>query len=161
MNERRGPSPILAAGLLLVVAALGLLGGIALDRTVLRHHGPHGEWFGRTGILGSPNREFRGHVRERITEHMAEELDLSDRQREELSDVLDRQEGRLAKAMAETRPRLHQILEDTHREIRAILTPEQQKRFEETWMARRARHPILLHGPSDSAEGSTEESATD
>ncbi|HKY59926.1 MAG TPA: Spy/CpxP family protein refolding chaperone [Gemmatimonadota bacterium] len=152
MNERRGPSPVLAAGLLLVVAAIGVLGGIALDRTVLRHHGPPGGWIGRHGPHGPPNREFRGHVRDRIAEHLGDELELSAGQREELSAVLERQEARLAEAMAETRPRLHQILEDTHREILAILTPEQRERFEESWMTRRGRHPILWHEPADTAE---------
>jgi Spy/CpxP family protein refolding chaperone len=92
---------------------------------------------------------------------MADELDLSAAQREELSAVLERQESRLAEAMAEARPRLQQILEDTHREIRAILTPEQQERFDRTWMASRARHRLLLHGPSDSTDGFTEEGAAD
>ena len=161
MNERRGPSPVLAAGLLIVVALVGLLGGIVLDRTVLRHHEPPGAWIGRPGPHGPPGREFRGHVRERIAGHMADELDLSAAQREELSAVLERQESRLAEAMAEARPRLQEILEDTHREIRAILTPEQQERFDRTWMASRARHRLLLHGPSDSADGFIEEGAAD
>jgi hypothetical protein len=41
MNERRGPSRLLAAALIVLVAGLGVLGGIVLDRTVLRHPGPH------------------------------------------------------------------------------------------------------------------------
>lgn len=152
MNDRRGPSPILAAGLLVVVAVVGVLGGIVLDRTVLRPHGPPG-WIGHPGLHGPPHREFRGHVRERIAEHMADELDLSASQREEVAAVLERQEARLAEAMAETRPRLQEMLEETHRELLAILTPEQQERFERTWMARRARHPGLWHGGPDTAEG--------
>lgn len=160
MSDRRGPSPVLAAALLLVVALVGLLGGIVLDRTLLRHHGPPG-WIGRPGLHDPPHHGFRGHVRERIAEHMADELDLSASQREELEVVLERQEARLAEAMAETRPRLQEMLEETHREILAILTPEQRERFEESWLARRARHPVLWHGPSDSADGIPEEGAAD
>ena len=152
MNERRGPSPVLAAALLLVVALVGVLGGIVLDRTVLRHDGPPG-WPGRPGPHGPSDHEIRGRVLERITASLADELELTPGQREEISAVLERHEARLAEAMAVSRPRLQEILEETHREMLAILTPEQRERFERTWMARHGRHRALWHGPADSARG--------
>lgn len=163
MNGSRGPSRILAAGILLLVAGLGLLGGVVLDRAVLRHHGARSgsEWIGhpgvaRPGLHGPPDRQLRSHLRERIAGRMAEDLDLSAGQREQLSVVLEGHEERLGEAMAETRPRIHQILEEAHREIGKILTPEQRERFEDMWTAHHGSHlPMLRPGRSDSLEEST------
>jgi hypothetical protein len=152
-NDRRGPSPILAAALLLVVAVVGVLGGIVLDRTVLRHDEPRHSWVKIRGLHGPPDHEIRGRVLERIGASLADELDLSESQREEISVVLERHEARLAEEMADSRPRLRQILEETHREMIAILTPEQRERLEEMWMERHGHGPPMfpLH-PRDSLE---------
>ena len=152
-GDRRGPSPVLAAGLLLVVAVVGVLGGIVLDRTVLRHDEPRHSWVKIRGVHGPPDHEIRGRVLERIVVKLADELDLSESQRQEISVVLERHDARLAEEMAESRPRIRQILEETHRDMLTILTPEQRERFEEIWMKRHGHGPPMfpLHG-RDSVE---------
>jgi Spy/CpxP family protein refolding chaperone len=149
MNGSRGPSPILAAVVLLLVGAVGVLGGVVLDRAVLRHRIDRG-WAAHGGLLGPPNRELRRHLRERIEAHMAEELDLSDSQREQVAIVLERQEERLAVVMGEARPQIDQILEETHRQLLEILTPEQRRQLDERWRAGGWRHRLLR---PDSARG--------
>lgn len=135
MNGSREPSRTLAGALLFLVAALGLLGGVLLDRAVLRPQGARAEWGPESALHGPPSRPIRASLGERIVNRMAEEFDLSTVQREQLESLLERQHDRLAAAMAETRPRLDRILQETHREIDAILTPEQRERFAEMWRA--------------------------
>ena len=144
-SDRRGPSPVLAVALLLVVAVVGVLGGIVLDRTVLRHDEPRHSWVRIRGLHGPPDHEIRGRVLERIMVKLADELDLSESQREEISVVLERHDARLAEEMADSRPRLRRILEETHREMIAILTPEQRERLEEMWKERHGHGPPMFH----------------
>jgi hypothetical protein len=136
MSETRGPSRILAAGLLVLVAALGILAGIVLDRTVLRPHGPSGMWAMHDGLHGPRHRASRNALREHLGEQIAADLDLSADQREELLLVLERHELRLARALADARPRLRQVIEEIHHEIRVILTPRQREHFDSMWMTR-------------------------
>ena len=144
-SDRRGPSPVLAVALLLVVAVVGVLGGIVLDRIVLRHDEPRHSWVRIRGLHGPPDHEIRGRVLERIMVKLADELDLSESQREEISVVLERHDARLAEEMADSRPRLRRILEETHREMIAILTPEQRERLEEMWKERHGHGPPMFH----------------
>ena len=139
MNGDRGSSRTLAAGLLVLVAALGVLGGIVLDRTILPHHTVHGDAAAFWGAERPPDRRVRNRVLQHITARMTEELELSADQRERLATVLERQEERLSEAMAEARPRIDEILNQTHRQIGEILSAEQRERFERMWM--------LHHGP--------------
>ena len=140
MSEIRGPSRILAAGLVVIVAALGILGGIVLDRTVLQPHGPSGMRAMHEGLDGPSNRVSRSELRQHVGDQIAADLDLSAAQREQLSLVLERHEGRLTLALADARPRLRRILEEMHQEIGAFLTPPQRERFESKWMARHRDH---------------------
>jgi hypothetical protein len=150
MSEIRGPSRILAAGLVVIVAALGILGGIVLDRTVLRPHGPSGTWAMHEGLHGPLNGVSRSELRQHVGDQIAADLDLSAAQREQLSLVLERHEGRLNLALADARPRLRRILEEIHQEIGAFLTPPQRERFESRWMARHRDH--FRMGAPDTSE---------
>ena len=155
MNGNRGHSPILAAALLLVVGTLGVLIGVVLDRTLLTHRADRA-WEPHMGLHGPPDREIRRHIHARILAHMADELDLTESQREQVGIVLERQGERLAVVMAEARPQIGQILEETHRQLREILTPEQREKLDEKWRARGRGHSLLwpnpVHGP-DSVQG--------
>lgn len=155
MSESRGPSRILAAGLLVIVATLGILGGIVLDRAVLRPPGPSGMWAMHEGLHGPSSRASRSELRQHLGDQIAADLDLSVAQREQLSLVLERHEGRLTLALADARPRLRRILEEIHQEIGAFLTPQQRERFENRWMARHRDHfpmlaPDTLEAPDTS-----------
>lgn len=164
MRQVRAPNRFLAAGLLILVAALGVLGGIVLDRMVLRPFGPgaSGVWAMHDGLHDPHNPASRSELREHLGELMGADLDLSDEQRRELSLILERHEKRLARALADTRPRLYRIVEEIHGEIQVILTPQQRERFERVWMS---RHRELFPGgqpdPPDPADPPDEEPATD
>ena len=58
-------------------------------------------------------------------------LDLSGAQRDEADEVLDRQEDRLEDYWEGRLPELQAILRESHAEIRQILTPEQQRVFDQ------------------------------
>lgn len=159
MNGTRGPSRLLAAVLLLLVGGVGVLGGVVLDRALLSHRADRA-WGAHMGLHGPPDRELRRHIRSRIEARIAQDLDLSESQREQVALVLERQEQRLAEVMGEARPRIGRILEETHRELLEILTPEQRQKLEERWRARGWRHRLVgPRGPDsldhpDSLEGS-------
>lgn len=136
MIQTGGPSRLLAAGLLALVAALGVLAGVILDRTVLRPNGSTGMWTMHDDLHGPGHPASRGELREHLGKQIAADLDLSADQRAELLLVLRRHEQRMARALADARPELRRIIEEIHEEIRAILTPQQRERFEHRWMAR-------------------------
>ena len=65
------------------------------------------------------------------------ELDLTPAQEEKVREITERHHGELEGVMRETFPRVRAINEQIEREVRAILTPEQQKRLDEL----KARRP--------------------
>jgi Spy/CpxP family protein refolding chaperone len=97
------------------VFALGVVFGAALSVILLhlhggmpmpfaRHGGPH------AGGLGSP---------EAVIEHMDHDLGLDAEQRQKVQAILE-----------SAHDSIHTTLEGTHREIRAVLRPDQQAKFD-------------------------------
>lgn len=58
-------------------------------------------------------------------------LGLSPEQERKASEIFDRHRPELESILRESYPRMRAVLDETHREVRALLTPEQQKRFDE------------------------------
>lgn len=108
--------------ILLVVVGVFLLGcvaGASVDSIYrLRRHGPDGPW-------GAGRRDSANEL-----EHMRRELGLNEQQTTEIRAILDQTGNDYRALRKEVRPRYDAIRQDAHARIRAVLTPEQQQRFD-------------------------------
>jgi Spy/CpxP family protein refolding chaperone len=110
MAETREPArPVRGTLPILGVFALGIVFGAALVLVLSHLHGPH-----RPGPHGEPE----GGMPPRI-ERMFRELDLDPAQEQKVREILERSHGRI-----------HETLDHAHEEIRALLRPEQQRKFD-------------------------------
>jgi Spy/CpxP family protein refolding chaperone len=115
-----------AALVLLSVAVVGLLAGVALDRSFLRANSsppPSDRWDHPTPDAGPAGRTH-------FVERFAEELGLTDQQRFRVDSVLSGQQTRMQEVQAVCRPRVREILAETHAGIDEVLTPRQRERME-------------------------------
>ena len=94
-----------------------------------------GIFYGRVQCF---NRRFdfrhREAFRERILDRMERGLSLSKEQREQVKTVLSNQREQFELLRKEIHPRFESIHNDTREKIRELLTPEQQKLFDEKQM---------------------------
>jgi hypothetical protein len=130
-----------AAALLVAVFIAGVLGGAAgaklLDRRPWRPEREHGIPFERMGgraawpggMEGGPDRF--GVAPMWLADRLAAQLDLSEEQREEVAAILEARQTRASAALAEMGPFLRAQLDSMNMEIRAVLAPDQQERFDE------------------------------
>lgn len=121
---------LLAVALLAVAFLVGVLGGIAADRWLLRP--PFGHRF---------EQRERGpaRMRQSFEVRLTKELDLSEDQRASVESLLAAQQNRTREIMRRVRPEIDSIATETRDELREILTPAQWSRFEE--MRRERRGP--------------------
>lgn len=99
------------------VFALGCLSGVALDGAY------------RLRAAAVP-REGGRHEKKDIFERMRSDLSLTDEQARQVKAVLDETRGEYRTLSAECRPRYDAIRQKGRERIRALLTPEQQQRFD-------------------------------
>lgn len=119
------------SGLLLVVLyALGLATGVGLTR-----------WLSAPG--GPPP-----HPRHGRPPQLVDELSLTPEQDRQVREIYARHNPRLEAILHENFPRIRAVQEEVERELRAILTPEQQRRLDEA-KARRRPGPPMTQGPLD------------
>ena len=111
------------------VFALGCLTGASLD-SAYRLRGVGSE--GREGRDGRRNKEH-------VFEQMKRDLSLSEQQATEIRAILDQTRNEYRALRAEVRPRYDALRQNSRTRIRALLTPEQQKRFDEKIAERDAR----------------------
>jgi Spy/CpxP family protein refolding chaperone len=110
------------------VFALGCLSGVALDGAYrLRAAGRD-----RTGEHGRRSGQD-------IFERMRSDLSLTDEQARQVKTVLDETRDEFRTLSAECRPRYDAIRQKGRERIRALLTPEQQQRFDAKVAERDAR----------------------
>jgi Spy/CpxP family protein refolding chaperone len=83
--------------------------------------------FGSPGGRGGPG---AGPPPEVLLERLTRDLDLTARQRAEIQTVLRSGRDRVEQLQREVRGRFDEEQHNLHAEIRKVLTPEQQKRFE-------------------------------
>ena len=102
---------VLAAIAIVITLVVGVVLGVVGDRLFLMIHPP------------------RRHSPQMIVRHLAYRLDLSDQQRQQLTEIVTRHEQRIAALHESTRPAVQQELEQANREIEQILTPEQREKF--------------------------------
>ena len=141
---------LLAVGVLLIVLAAGLIGGIALDRTVLRN---------RMADRGG----FRGEHRQaprRPSDMLGAELKLSEDQRVRIDTVIERQMRGYREVRKSTQPAIDSLMAQTKRGIDSILSPDQRVQLDAARAKREAefkkRFPngAPRGGPGDWGRGS-------
>jgi hypothetical protein len=106
--------------------ATGALVGAAGDRLLARDDddGRRPPRF----AFGAPHRPGEHVVGKRVL--LFEPLDLSEGQREGIEDILERRREQMEQSWRRIRPELGALVDSTHDEIRALLTPEQQRLFD-------------------------------
>jgi Spy/CpxP family protein refolding chaperone len=128
--SKRRNGPLLAILVLLLVAFVGGLAGVAMDRLVLLprmfggprfEHGP--------GHHPPRDRDFR--------RRFAHEIGLSEQQQTRIDSIMDQQGRELRAVRRQVQPQLDSIVVRTRRQLDSLLTPEQRKKAEEI----RRRHP--------------------
>ena len=82
----------------------------------------------RAGAARTEGRSRRGH--EEVFERMRRDLQLTDQQAAEVRRILEQTRGDYRALRAEARPRFDSIRQSARTRIRALLTPEQQQRFD-------------------------------
>lgn len=125
-----------AAALLLLTATLGVLAGIALDRTLLA---PPPTPVSAPAPDRPPGRRWHegmrhdesvpGGARHRYAERFARELDLTPEQQARIDSILQSQQERVRALRRESLPRFQEITRETRRAVEAVLTPEQREQI--------------------------------
>ena len=110
------------------VFTLGCLTGASLD-SVYRLRASDNERQGARGQRG----------KEKAFEEMKRDLNLNDQQATEIRAILDQTRNEYRVLRAEVRPRYDAIRQNARTRIRALLTPEQQQRFDVKVAERDAR----------------------
>jgi len=110
------------------VFALGCVTGAFLDSAYrLRGGAGRHEW--QRGPRGD----------DRMFERMKRDLSLSDQQATEIRAILDETSNGFRSLRTEVRPRYDALRQNSRTRIRALLTPEQQQRFDQKTAERDAR----------------------
>jgi len=104
--------------LLLVTFAVGVLGGMALERV-------------RTARRTPPPPVDRVRMGPGVMPPMFERLDLTAEQRERIDAILRQSRPLTDSVLQSSLPRLRAIRDSVRLQVRAVLTPEQQERFDE------------------------------
>jgi len=123
MNPFGSRPRLLATVLLIVAVAVGLLGGIALERGVLHPRG--------MATWGGHHHHRPGGLRWRFERQLTKELDLSPEQRRRVDSLLEAHENHSRALMRGVAPQLREVAGRAEAGLREILTPEQFRRFEE------------------------------
>jgi len=105
--------------ILLVAVAFvaGALIGFAGGRVYSIFHGP----------LRGRGPEF---MRGRIVSHLDHELSLTPQQHDQIAQIMDRHHKRMLELSGGIQPQMRQEIDTANREIEALLTPEQRKKFQ-------------------------------
>jgi protein CpxP len=102
-------------------AALSLAGLVYLEAKEPDEHGP------------GPKHEHHGpgpdHM-ENPFEHLSKDLNLTDDQKAKVQPIIDQTKPQLAAIHKEAMEKMHTLMESTGAQIRPLLTPEQQAKFD-------------------------------
>lgn len=110
---------LLAVGVLLVVALAGLIGGIALDRTLL----PQRQWEGRGGGAHSGPRQQGPR---RPSAMLGVDLKLTEEQAVRIDSLMERQIRGFREIRQSTQPAIDSLMAQTRRSMDSIITPGQR-----------------------------------
>jgi Spy/CpxP family protein refolding chaperone len=112
---------LLAVGVLVVVAFAGVIGGVALERTVLRPRA----WAERAAERG----ERRGAPR-RPSAMLPGDLKLSEEQAVRIDTLIERQMRGFREIRQSTQPAIDSLMAQTRRSMDSILTPAQRAQLD-------------------------------
>ena len=105
-----------------------------------------GWWAGRDLF---PRRWNRGELYQQMLEQFSDRLRLTPDQKRQVNTIFETKKAKMKALREEMRPRFELIRLETQRDLRRLLTPAQQKRFdrmEAEWQARlKKRHPEWVH----------------
>jgi hypothetical protein len=138
---------LLAVGVLVIVALAGMLGGVALERTVLRPH----RWAERAG----PGRGDRRAAPRRPSAMLPADLKLSEDQAVRIDTLIERQMRGFREIRKSTQPAIDSLMAQTKRSMDSILTPTQRTQLDSARARREAefkkRYPggTPNRGPGD------------
>jgi Spy/CpxP family protein refolding chaperone len=82
----------------------------------------------------------KGDFKERKVEHLDSKLDLTDEQKTRVESILESKHSQAKTIFEESRPKMEALRKSTDTEIRAILTPEQQVKFDKFALERQEKH---------------------
>ncbi|MCL7956903.1 MAG: hypothetical protein M8862_13670 [marine benthic group bacterium] len=124
-----GTQGVRVALLLLVTFAAGAAAGIAIDRRmVATQSGP------QSGEV-RPDRRERG--RQTTIERFADELELTEEQRELIAPILVDTRARMSEVFDRVRPEYDMVVDSARGRIEALLTPEQIRMYRQLLDERR------------------------
>ena len=109
------------------VFALGCVTGVSLDSVYRLRAGN-----GRPEVRGRRDKE-------EVFERMKRDLDLNDQQAAQIRAILEQTRDEYRQLRAEVRPRYDGVRQTARTRIRALLTPEQQQKFDAKIAERDAR----------------------
>ncbi|MGH9751841.1 MAG: Spy/CpxP family protein refolding chaperone [Blastocatellia bacterium] len=108
--------------LIAVVFALGAVTGASLDRVYLNRSGPSSD---------HPDRGPRGRGFDRMVERMRKDLNLNDEQVPKIRTIFEESRKEFPQRRFLDCPGYKESRDRTRARIREVLTPEQQKRYDE------------------------------
>ncbi|MHB8839368.1 MAG: hypothetical protein ACYC7F_10490 [Gemmatimonadaceae bacterium] len=121
---------LLAVGVLIVVAFAGVIGGVALERTVLRPR----QWAERSG----PSRGDHRAPPRRPSAMMPTELKLTEDQAVRIDTLVERQMRGFREIRKSTQPAIDSLMAQTRRSMDSILTPVQRAQLDSAHAKREA-----------------------
>jgi Spy/CpxP family protein refolding chaperone len=140
---------LLAVGVLVIVALAGVMGGVALDRVVLRPRSA--EWRG-----GPPRGGERSRTPRRPSAMLGAELKLTEEQAVRIDTLIENQMRGFREIRRSTQPAVDSLMAQTRRAIDSILTPAQRVQLDSVRARREAefRKRYPNGAPSRGAPGS-------
>ena len=103
---------------LTAAATLSLAGLVYLQAKEPGEHGPQHDGPGPHHMMGNP------------LEHLSKDLNLSDDQKTKVQPIIDQTKPQIAAIHKEAMEKMHALLESAGAQIRPLLTPEQQQKFD-------------------------------
>ena len=111
----------------LAVFCVGLTAGMLIGRRMVSPMAPLGPEF---GAFGGPGRGGRGPGPERLVERLTADLELTAEQRVQVENVLKSRRDRLNQLQHDVRDRFEREQQELRAEIRKVLTPDQQQKYD-------------------------------
>lgn len=122
-----GNQGVRVAVLLLVTLAVGAAGGIAIDRWLVSNEASHEESHRRSG------------GRQTTIERFADELGLTEEQRDLIAPILVDTRGRMSEVFDRVRPEYDIVVDSARARIEAVLTPDQVRMYRQLLQEQRGR----------------------